>query len=712
MIHDIPNDTAYLFDVTEELETIGVWILPSGKKEILYLHDDSFKPSIIARGSSKQCQEFLKTLDPIASSIEIKNSVWHDLETGKDVSCMEIIFLHLHSFRRFQRSAEQYRNSPISLYNIDIDILQRYFYTKNLYPLCPIQIHKKTSEQGYLIHREDSQQSPLEDLSALNILSMKISSDTLILCDEHEERILEERGSALKSYLEHIFKTHNPDILMTIGGDNALFPLFKRIGMQPPHRKTTSPIKKGLSAENKPHLRGRWHLDTKTSFFLKESGLPGLLEVSRFAQTDLQGLARSTPGKAISSAQLAHAFQRKILIPWKRQSVEHFSRAADLLKKDRGGMVLIPRSGVHNQVAEIDFSSMYPSLMVEKNISPETINTTCCTGTPVPNSPHRICCCRKGFIPEVLLPILKKRLYLKNLKMQTLDQQDRENLDSRQKALKWILVVCFGYLGYHNARFGSVEAHECVTAWGRETLLVARDLVEDSGYKVIHGIVDALWFGPVAPDHKTQLDHLFAAIESKTGVAILMEGIYDWIAFPRGSADPERASSTKYFGKFSDGRIKCRGIMSRQSSTPGFIRDVQEEILEKMGHYHSTSEIIEAIPSLLAQSLEKKSDLNDRLVPLKDLLINIRLSKNLSDYKKMTDFVRAAQKKGSDDTAGTRIQYWLAGRHSGYMGDHVVADGSHEVPTIDVEEYQRLLEKAVLEVLDPFINLPATQPRL
>ncbi|MHB1756596.1 MAG: DNA polymerase domain-containing protein [Leptospirillum sp.] len=706
MIHDIPNDTGYLFDVTEELETIGVWVVPSGKKEILYFPDDTFKPSIIARGSSKQRQEFLKTLAPIASSIEIEDSLWHDLETGKDVSCMEIIFLHLNAFRWFQRSAGQYRNSTISLYNIDIDILQRYFYTKNLYPLCPIEIHKKISGPGYLIHRGDSQRLPLEDLSALNILSMKISADTLILCDEHEERILEERGSALKSYLERIFKIHNPDILMTTGGDNALFPLFKRIGMQPPHRKTTLPIKKGLSAENKPHLHGRWHLDTKTSFFLKESGLPGLLEVSRFAQTDLQCLARSTPGKAISSAQLAHAFQRKILIPWKRQSAEHFSRAEDLLKKDRGGMVFIPRSGVHNQIAEIDFSSMYPSLMVEKNISPETINTKCCTGTPVPNSPHRICCCRKGFIPEVLLPILKKRLYLKNLKNQTFDHQDRENLDSRQKALKWILVVCFGYLGYHNARFGSVEAHECVTAWGRETLLVARDLVEDSGYKVIHGIVDALWFGPVASDHKTQLDHLFTAIERKTGVTILMEGIYDWIAFPRGSVDPERASATKYFGKFSDGRIKCRGILSRQSSTPAFIRDVQEGLLEKMGQYHSTSEIIEALPSLLAESLEKKSDLNDRLVPLKDLLVHIRLSKKLSDYKKMTDFVKAAQKKGSDGTAGTRIQYWLAGRHSGYLGDHVVAEGSHEVATIDVLEYQRLLEKAVLEVLDPFINYP------
>jgi len=700
----IPSDTGYLFDVVEEMNSLGLWIISSENGKVFYLPDHSFKPSILVRGSSRQLQEFLKTLDCISSSIQTKESLLHDLESGKDVSCMEVIFLDLHSFRLFQKSVDRYRNSPILLYNIDIDIVQRYFYSRNLYPLCPIEIEENASAQGYVIQKGDDQKSPLEDLTALNTLSIKISSEGLILCDGQEERLLEEQGIALKKHLENIFRSQNPDIILTSGGDNEIFPLFKQLGMQLPHRKMISPIPNDLSPRFPAHLRGRWHLDKKTSFFIKESGLAGLLEVSRFAKTDLQRLARSTPGNAISSAQLSLAFQRNILIPWKKKTTEQFSSAEDLLQKDRGGMVLIPRTGIHNRIAEIDFSSMYPALMVQKNISPETINTKCCPGSPVPNSPHRICLCRKGFIPEVLNPILAKRLELKDLKNKSFDARDRERLDSRQKALKWILVVCFGYLGYQNARFGSVEAHECVTAWGRETLLTARDLVEDSGYKVIHGIVDALWFGPIAREHKSQMESLIQKIERETGIGITLEGIYDWIAFPRGAADPERASATKYFGKFSDGRIKCRGIMARQSSTPAFIRSVQQELLDQMSQYPSTREIIEAVPSLFAQFRDKVSDLDDRLVPLEDLLVSIRLSKKISDYKKVTDSVKAAQKKGVGDKADTRIQYWLAGRHSGYRGDHVVAEGSPEVATIDIGEYQKLLEKSILEVLGPFLK--------
>jgi DNA polymerase elongation subunit (family B) len=275
------------------------------------------------------------------------------------------------------------------------------------------------------------------------------------------------------------------------------------------------------------------------------------------------------------------------------------------------------------------------------------------------------------------------------------------------------LVVCFGYLGYQKARFGSVEAHECVTAWGRETLLIARDLVEDSGYKVIHGIVDALWFGPVAQDQQSQIESLIKKIEKETGIGITLEGIYDWIAFPRGAADPGRASATKYFGTFSDGKIKFRGIMARQSSTPAFIRSVQQELLNKMSQYHSTREIVESIPALFAQFRDRISDLDDRIVPLEDLLVSIRLSKKVSEYKKVIDPVKAAQKKGIEDSANARVQYWLAGRQSGYRGDHVVAEGSPEVATIDIGEYQKLLEKSILEVLGPFLKRtnPSNQSR-
>ena len=44
--------------------------------------------------------------------------------------------------------------------------------------------------------------------------------------------------------------------------------------------------------------------------------------------------------------------------------------------------------------------------------------------------------------------------------------------------MKWLLVCCFGYTGYKNARFGKIEAHEAINAVARETLLVAKEIAE------------------------------------------------------------------------------------------------------------------------------------------------------------------------------------------------------------------------------------------
>ena len=64
---------------------------------------------------------------------------------------------------------------------------------------------------------------------------------------------------------------------------------------------------------------------------------------------------------------------------------------------------------------------------------------------------------------------------------------------SARTALKWMLVTCFGYLGYKNARFGRIEAHEAVTAYGRDKLLTAKEIFEAAGFTVLHGLTDCLW---------------------------------------------------------------------------------------------------------------------------------------------------------------------------------------------------------------------------
>jgi DNA polymerase-2 len=49
-----------------------------------------------------------------------------------------------------------------------------------------------------------------------------------------------------------------------------------------------------------------------------------------------------------------------------------------------------------------------------------------------------------------------------------------------------LLVVCFGYLGYKNARFGKIESHEAVTAISRELMMQAKEVAKDMGFEVLH----------------------------------------------------------------------------------------------------------------------------------------------------------------------------------------------------------------------------------
>ena len=112
--------------------------------------------------------------------------------------------------------------------------------------------------------------------------------------------------------------------------------------------------------------------------------------------------------------------------------------------------------------------------------------------TPVPEAGYHLCRRREGLVPRTLKPILKLREQLK-ARAKEVGPEEARPYKERQTALKWMLVTCFGYLGYKNARFGRIEAHEAVTAHGRDKLLTAKEISEDAGFTVLHGLTDCLW---------------------------------------------------------------------------------------------------------------------------------------------------------------------------------------------------------------------------
>ena len=216
---------------------------------------------------------------------------------------------------------------------------------------------------------------------------------------------------------------------------------------------------------------GRILIDTEQSFVYREGGLGGVFMAARLSGLSPNLASRFTPGTLISSYEVCEAVKQGIAVPFRKSDPESARHVASLQAADRGGMMLQPAPGVYGNVEEIDFTSMYPSIIVKSNLSPETI------GHPE----------RHGFLPAALDPLLKLRIRTKRLKK---TDPRFAGIDS---ILKWMLVTCFGYTGYRNAKFGRIEVHEAITGKSRDILLQTKDIAEEMGFTVLHGIVDCLW---------------------------------------------------------------------------------------------------------------------------------------------------------------------------------------------------------------------------
>jgi len=143
------------------------------------------------------------------------------------------------------------------------------------------------------------------------------------------------------------------------------------------------------------------------------------------------------------------------------------------------GFIFAPEVGLHEDVHELDFSSLYPNIICTRNVSPDVIRCECHRDRDdVPGLGYSICDDR-GYLVDVLQPIIDARDEIKaairrEQQQDELDQERLAELEGRSGALKWILVACFGYQGFSNAKFGRIECHEAINAFAREILLTVK----------------------------------------------------------------------------------------------------------------------------------------------------------------------------------------------------------------------------------------------
>jgi DNA polymerase-2 len=525
--------------------------------------------------------------------------------------------------------------------------------------------------------------------------------------------------------LRALLRRHDPDLILTDHGDTWLFPKLdtwcKEAGIPVnPNRDGTRDVltRKANSyfaygqvihRGAQTHLYGRWHIDRRNAMLFSEYDLDGVLEQTRVTGIGVQEMARKSPGAGITAMQMLTALRTDVLVPVVKQQAESRKSLVELIKADKGGLIYQPLIGVHRDVAQIDFASMYPSIMVNHNISPETAPLR--GPRPGPdgtgqagkeNAPD-------GLVPQTLRPLLEKRLTLKNLLLELNPRDCRvKSLKARSAALKWLLVVCFGYLGYKNARFGKIESHEAVTSISRELMMQAKEVAEDMGFEVLHMYVDSLFVQKNGLRIQKDFTPLLDTIQTQTGIPIALEGVYRWVAFLPSRGDSRVPVPNRYFGVFQDGSVKYRGIEARRHDSPPWVTRTQLEVLDCLAQARTLDEVPEYLPEAQTLVQKAKRNLKRERVPLEYLVVTQKLSRAVDDYKTPSPAARAAmqlQAAGRNVAPGQYIRFV-------YTRDAVRVrawdlHGEVDPRLLDTARYCTLLDRSVDTVLEQHRPLPA-----
>ncbi|MFX1295186.1 MAG: DNA polymerase domain-containing protein [Promethearchaeota archaeon] len=464
---------AWLLDLNLQGDRIALWLKHPSKimrKLIKYQPTFYVVPQKIGYAEMEKILESHSHVD----QVELVQR-FYPIQAHKTRPVFRVLCDRLSTFARTWRDIENLERAKVC--NVDFPLVQKWMYETGFFPMARIKY--SVGDTVNALELCDSRETIQYEIPDLKRIKLEIGIKTRYLVVRKQdplkwirihngEEILIEKITEHDMLLELIrtIRELDPDIIVTDNGDNFLFPYliaraskygllniftFSRDGI-PLHKclhkfhGSGSYFSYGIMyyrPSRQFYLHGRIHIDEGSgTHAFPMQGLPGMVEVARITLSPMQKVSRITIGQAMTSMQFYKAHQLDILIPQsKTNTAEYFKSGSKILQSDRGGFIYSPIVGFYENVAETDFSSMYPSIMLTRNISPETVLCSC-QDSPlkVPELGYNVCNKREGLVPQALKLVLAKRQAYKKLAKQG---PNKERYSSMEKALKWILVTCF-----------------------------------------------------------------------------------------------------------------------------------------------------------------------------------------------------------------------------------------------------------------------------
>ncbi len=223
-----------------------------------------------------------------------------------------------------------------------------------------------------------------------------------------------------------------------------------------------------------------------------EKMIPLTLELTRLVGQPFFDMARMATGQQVEWYLIRKANQQKEVVPNKPSASQYSNRRS---KRASGGYVKDPVKGLHENIVYFDFRSLYPSIIISKNVSPDTLVDEC-SPEECHISPERGYMFLKeppGFVPSIIGNILKERVRLKTLMKESEDEEEKKILNVQQEALKRLANSMYGVYGYSRFRWYRLECADAITAWGRDYIKKTMEKAETFGFKPVYADTDGFY---------------------------------------------------------------------------------------------------------------------------------------------------------------------------------------------------------------------------
>lgn len=395
-------------------------------------------------------------------------------------------------------------------------------------------------------------------------------------------------------------------------------------------------------------------------------------------------------------------------------------------KKYPGAYVHSPQVGLYDWTIQVDYSHLYPSIMMCFNIDPDRFRNPQIWKGPrdklyILDETHAFLKEPRGLLPSMLQTLLDLRQKKKDLQKEALEKKDDRSYNMyalQEKAVKVLANATYGVMGYR-FRKGDKETVESVTLMGRFLLEFAIQVIEGSGRKVIYGDTDSVFFKPKSNNLQdcikesfeiqklveSELPKFLATFGKTTEQPFELEpsqvyssffilskkkryaGIVEW--------DKKRGTDIKF-------KYNIKGLETKRSDISDFGKRIQREVIKRILYHEPKDKLIKWV--------EGELNIFDQL-PLMEIGIPAAIGKPLKSYKG-----NAIQKTSAEYSNKNLKSSFLAGSKPKRVYIKEVPEGYPETHSLSIDwnitlpqgfkiDYPKMLEVMIRKKIDKLLEI-------